>query len=322
MIFADKLIKLRKKNGWSQEELADKMNVSRQAVSKWESAQSVPDLEKILQLGNLFGVTTDYLLKDEIEDEEFTDSTEPIIKRLSLTDANEYLSWREKAAKYISFATMLCIFSPIILIFLASWSEIGTINIPENLAVGIGMAVLLMLVAFAVSLYVYCGFKNTPYEFLEKVPFEMEYGVAGMVKEKQKAFRDTYVKSNIIATCMCILSPLPLILAAFAKVELYVIIGLCITLIVVAFGVRLYISAGVQWAAMDRILREANLSTAVRQRKKFKDSVESIYWIIALAIYLGWSFITNDWHITWVVWPVAGILSAVLDLVLNLTDKE
>ena len=72
MILADKIIRLRKKNGWSQEELADKMNVSRQAVSKWESAQTIPDLEKILQLGTLFGVTTDYLLKDEIEEEEFS----------------------------------------------------------------------------------------------------------------------------------------------------------------------------------------------------------------------------------------------------------
>ena len=70
MILADKIAKLRKKNGWSQEELAEKMNVSRQAVSKWESAQTIPDLGKILQLGNLFGVTTDYLLKDEIEDAE------------------------------------------------------------------------------------------------------------------------------------------------------------------------------------------------------------------------------------------------------------
>ena len=59
MILADKIIRLRKKNGWSQEELAEKMNVSRQAVSKWESAQTVPDLEKILQLSGLFGVTTD-----------------------------------------------------------------------------------------------------------------------------------------------------------------------------------------------------------------------------------------------------------------------
>lgn len=67
MIFADKLIRLRKKNGWSQEELAEKLNVSRQAVSKWEGAQTVPELEKLLQMSALFGVTTDYLLKDELE---------------------------------------------------------------------------------------------------------------------------------------------------------------------------------------------------------------------------------------------------------------
>ena len=59
MIFADKLIDLRKKNGWSQEELAEKLNVSRQAVSKWEGAQSVPDMGRIIQLSELFGVTTD-----------------------------------------------------------------------------------------------------------------------------------------------------------------------------------------------------------------------------------------------------------------------
>ena len=64
MIFADKLITLRKKAGWSQEELAEKLNVTRQSVSKWEGAQSVPDIDKILQLSCLFGVTTDYLLKD------------------------------------------------------------------------------------------------------------------------------------------------------------------------------------------------------------------------------------------------------------------
>ncbi len=69
MILADKIIRLRKRNGWSQEELAEKMNVSRQSVSKWESAQSVPDLARILQLSAIFGVTTDYLLKDELEAE-------------------------------------------------------------------------------------------------------------------------------------------------------------------------------------------------------------------------------------------------------------
>ena len=70
MIFAEKLVQLRKKAGWSQEELAAQMNVSRQSVSKWEGAQSIPDLEKIIRLSKLFNVSTDYLLKDEKEEEE------------------------------------------------------------------------------------------------------------------------------------------------------------------------------------------------------------------------------------------------------------
>lgn len=64
MILADKIAELRKKNGWSQEELAGQLGVSRQSVSKWESAASIPDLDKILKLSELFGVSTDYLLKD------------------------------------------------------------------------------------------------------------------------------------------------------------------------------------------------------------------------------------------------------------------
>ena len=65
MNLADKIIEERKKNGWSQEELASKLGVSRQAVSKWESSGSIPDLQRILQMSELFGVTTDYLLKED-----------------------------------------------------------------------------------------------------------------------------------------------------------------------------------------------------------------------------------------------------------------
>ena len=111
MILADKIIRLRRKNGWSQEELAEKMNVSRQAVSKWESAQTVPDLEKILMLGALFGVTTDYLLKDELESEEFTSGEDSAIRRLTLAEANEYLALRKTASVRMAAATFLCIVS-------------------------------------------------------------------------------------------------------------------------------------------------------------------------------------------------------------------
>ena len=69
MILADKIISLRKKAGWSQEELAEQLGVTRQSVSKWEGAQSVPDMDKVVQMSRLFGVTTDFLLKDEIEEQ-------------------------------------------------------------------------------------------------------------------------------------------------------------------------------------------------------------------------------------------------------------
>ena len=53
MILADKIIELRKKNGWSQEDLAEKLEVSRQSISKWEGAQSIPDMNKILKLSEM-----------------------------------------------------------------------------------------------------------------------------------------------------------------------------------------------------------------------------------------------------------------------------
>ena len=94
MILADKIVQLRKKNDWSQEELAAQLNVSRQAVSKWEGAQSVPDLDRILQMSALFGVTTDYLLKDELEAEESSCGEVSDVRRVSLDEANAYLAWR------------------------------------------------------------------------------------------------------------------------------------------------------------------------------------------------------------------------------------
>ena len=79
MKLSDKIIKLRKANGWSQEELAEKLNVSRQAISRWEGASAQPDATNILQLSKLFGVTTDYLLNDEFE----SDNDLPKVKQLN-----------------------------------------------------------------------------------------------------------------------------------------------------------------------------------------------------------------------------------------------
>ena len=65
MKLAEKLFELRKEKGWSQEKLAEQINVSRQSISKWESGQVLPEIEKIIELSKIFQVTADYLLLDE-----------------------------------------------------------------------------------------------------------------------------------------------------------------------------------------------------------------------------------------------------------------
>jgi transcriptional regulator with XRE-family HTH domain len=85
MKLADKILNLRKNNGMSQEELAEKLNVSRQAISRWEVGTAQPDVSNVLQLSKLFGVTTDYLLNDDYE----SDHDVPVVKETENTAKNE-----------------------------------------------------------------------------------------------------------------------------------------------------------------------------------------------------------------------------------------
>ncbi|MDY4888023.1 MAG: helix-turn-helix transcriptional regulator [Eubacteriales bacterium] len=324
MILADKIIRLRKKNGWSQEELAEKMNVSRQAVSKWESAQTVPDLEKILQLSGLFGVTTDYLLKDELESEEYTDSAaESGVKRVTLAEANEFIDWRRSAAVRIAVAVFLCIASVIPLLLLAAASEANMLGMTAEFAGAVGMVIFLVTVTVAVVIFVYCGFRNAPYAYLDKEVFETEYGVKGMVREKQKAYRNAYVRSNMIGVGICVLSPVALFVGAFSGDEFFTVLMMTVTLLAVGVGVIFFITAGVRWASMQKLLREGDFSDREKKRSGLKESVGTIYWLLAVAIYLGWSFATDNWTISWIVWPIAGVLFAAVMQICSLwADRE
>lgn len=319
MILADKIIRLRKKNGWSQEELAVKMNVSRQAVSKWEGAQTTPDLEKILMLGELFGVTTDYLLKDDMENEVFTDGTsEPGIRKITLTEANEFLELRERASKKIAVATFLCIISVFPLLLLGVVSENPSFALSEELACGIGLIALFPIIAIAVFMFVRVGFTNAPYEFIEKEPFETEYGVIGFVRERQKKYRKTYVKYNCIGTGICVLSPIPFLAAAFTDDDLLTVCMLVVSMLIAGIGIMLFILAGVRWASMQKLLKEGDYDPIKKKKGRLKETVATVFWLTATAIFLGWSFWTNDWHQSWIVWPVAGVLFGAVMMICNL----
>ena len=242
MIFADKLITLRKKAGWSQEELAEKLGVTRQSVSKWEGAQSVPDIDKILQLARLFGVTTDYLLKEEQGEPEYTTEDDtPALHRVTLTQAGDYLKKARANAPRMALATALCVLSPVSLLALCALSEYNLLGISENFAAGLGLCILLALVAVAVVLFMQCGAAVKPYEFLEKEPIDTEYGVTGLVRERRDAFAAHYNRANTIGTVLCILAAVPLFAAMMCNADLLAALSVCLLMVLVAaVCMRLY----------------------------------------------------------------------------------
>ena len=84
-----------------------------------------------------------------------------------------------------------------------------------------------------------------------------------------------------------------------------------------------FIVAGVRWASMQKLLKEGEFSEKGKRKNRIIEVIGTVYWLSATTIYLGWSFLTNNWHITWVIWPISGILFIVVELVCNLVlDKQ
>lgn len=317
MILADKIINLRKKNGWSQEELAEKLGVTRQSISKYEGAQSIPDLDKILKLSEIFGVTTDYLIKDELEEEEYAASqmqeneseSDRSVHKVTMEMANEYLQIIDWSAGKTAFATMLCILSPIVLLMLGAMSEMPDYHISENATAGIGICVLIVLIAIAVTIFILCGMKTKKYEFMEKEDIETVYGVSGMVKEKRDAYHSMYVTQLVIGIACCICSVIPLFgTLAVSESDFYMVSAVCMLLALVAIGTYFIVRSATKMNAMNQLLEEEDYTRQKKHENKKMSGPVTVYWLIATAIYLAWSFTTNDWDRTWIIWPVVGVL--------------
>lgn len=328
MIFSEKLTLLRKKSGWSQEDLADQMGVTRQSVSKWEGAQAIPDLEKILRLSDLFGVSTDYLLKDDMGAEPLPCPSpangSEALRRITLEEADTFLTARASASRLISRAVSLCIVSPICLFVLIGASEAPGSGLAETTALGVGMVTLLALVASAAALFLLAGSRSAPFQYLEEAPFETEYGVSGMVKLRRAAYERTYTKSNIIGTCLCIVSVAPLFVgvAIGGENDLFWIFTLCIMLCIVSVGAGLFVRSGVIWASFEKLLQEGSYSQAQKQRQPLASAVALAYWLSATAAYLAYSLLTGDWERSWLVWVVAGVLYPAFIGVFNACGKR
>ena len=259
MTLAEKVMLLRKQRGWSQEELAEHLGISRQSISKWESGISIPDIDRIIKMSDLFSVSTDYLLKEQIEFEENkredqTNENIKISKAIEVSDeeVNDFINLTKKASIRIAAVISLFILSPIIFVFLLGISEYGNSNITENMASGIGATFLLILVAIGVSILIINGMKLSKYRYLEKEMISLSYGVKEGVKERKETFENSYHISIVVGVVPLLLS------GAFGASEMIQLYCVILLLVFVAVAVYLFVRYGIMTSCYEKLLQEGN----------------------------------------------------------------
>lgn len=332
MILAEKIILLRKRNGWSQEELAEQLGISRQSVSKWELGASIPDLDKVLKMSKVFDVSTDYLLKDEIEEFpkaevsvwDSVDTYENMeVRSVSMEEANEFMELTRKTSGKIAAAVAVLILSPTVLLLLAGLSELAGSLLTEDMAAGIGMIVLLLMVVAALVVLIPTGMQLSRFEYLEKEVISLQYGVQGVVEKKKMEFEPVYRKSVVIGVVLCIIGVIPMMGAiALAVPDIGFVVCVDLLLMYVACGVYTFIRYGSIQESYNKLLQEGDYTKEKKELGRKTGVFAKIYWCTVTAIYLGISLTMNNWKDSWIIWAVAGVLFAAFQGVIQVISKD
>lgn len=296
MILADKIIKQRKALGMSQEELAEQVGVSRQAISKWESTNTIPDLDRIVTLSEVFGVSTDYLLLDEIDDDSSTTPSIEQVKKVSIAQARSYISTTRKSGYQIGIGVGLLIS---IFIFIGQFKPYLSNDIIAWLPYG-------FIVLIAVGLFINAGLALSDYNYLYN-EFNLEYGVDGILK-KEMADRKRNYRTNLLVSILAIVSGGMLFFLFLLSLENDANIILMQTgLALITFGVAYVIPTTMNQQAYQLLTHAEKFQKEANHNKKI-DQFASLFWPLITAAYLLYSFATGDWGRSWIIWPIAGLV--------------
>lgn len=330
MTFSEKISALRKQKGWSQEELAEKLMVTRQAVSKWESAQSMPDLDKLVQLSEALGVSTDYLLKDEQAQSAPVPATaEQTVKLRHVTqeEARRYLQLQTAAIPKTTLGVALCVWSPIALIGLPVLRSTLNWGFPEEICSGIGLCVLLVMVAAGVALLLTAGGTLREFEYLEREPIETDNGAREQALHMQREMASFCTRQNTIGVVLCILSVLPLfaLMCVPGVPDGYYSLAVCALLLLVGIACLLLVRTGSMRGAVDKLLEQGDYTRENKAKSRFVGAVSAAYWLVVTAAFLFYTFGPNgngQPQYSWFIWAIAGVLYGALMAALSVYRKK
>lgn len=333
MNLSEKIIKLRKSKGWSQEELAEKLGVSRQAVSKWESNMSTPDLDKIVLLTDLFGVTSDYLIKDNsepltIEKEKILNQQKEVNSNVYLSNeqVESYLTLNKKSSLGIAFGVASMIISPVLLIVLHGLVALVTANpdiainrlITHTFANIIGLSTLFIFITIGIILLISFGLKYEKLEKLEKENLIVEKQTKDELANLKDKKTTKFAVLIGVGVGLILTSFLAVVILGILEVHKGVIILVSALLVLnVAISTAIFIVAGMRYEMYSIMLQIDEYTVKDKETNKIVDILTPIYWPIVVAAYLITSFLTKRWDRTWIIFPVAALVFVVLKAIIK-----
>ncbi|MDU6880151.1 helix-turn-helix transcriptional regulator [Finegoldia magna] len=319
MILSDKIILLRKKNNLTQEELAEKLGVSRQSVSKWEMGNSIPDINKIIQLSDVFGVKTDYLLKDEIDDIEYSDDTVEELeakKTITVEDANDFMSAYEEYSNNVAESISLFIISPVAVLVSQIIALTTNVKSEDFFVIG-GIVVLFLTIAFGVYKLIVKANLIEKYDFISIESFNLSYGVKGVVEKKKEEREQKDNKAIAAAIIMYILCVIPVILVSISESEVLQLSSVILLLIIVSVATNILIKKLSVISSYNMLLQVEDYTMKNKKLREKMSGYITAFWLIITAVYLAVSLYTNRWEITWVIFAAGAVLFAAFYFILK-----
>ncbi|MCR4692175.1 MAG: permease prefix domain 1-containing protein [Lachnospiraceae bacterium] len=281
----------------------------------------------ISEFGNLDELAEELGLEEEVEQEKATLSESP--RRLvSMDEAKDYLHDQAKAAFGIAVGVALCIMS-------VGW-PILTFEISFIPDV-IGAVLMMAMIAVAVIFFIVSANIINRWDYLKKELCSIDYATAGYVKSEKERFHASYVVHLAVGVVLCATCWIPL--ALFDSIgsghwplgSFVETIGLIFLFVICAVGVFLLVHGGMIDGSFDDLLKLNDRNTVVgsfaRSGEKeyagpVADGFMSIYWPTVRCFYLIWSFLTFAWYKTWIIWPIAAVINAILNGVFSKRDEE
>lgn len=244
------------------------------------------------------------------------------MKTLSLEGVKEYISAIKNSSIRIAVGVFLCICSPIAVILLSGLTE-NNANVNEDFMAGIGVIVLLCMIACAVGIFIINGISLAKYENLKKEPFRMDTDAERYVSDLRENSRQSFAVKITVGVILCIFSVIPVILVGTLRGddEALAIWSVALLLLVIAIAVFFFITAGMEQESFKVLLQEEEYNRNIKENKVM-DAISSVYWSIITCVYLGYSFITFNWGRSWIIWPVAGVLFGAIATIVSICTKK